>query len=73
MHTAITITTEQSILQEGIVVLAERMGAAKTARFLSAWRQGAGNYLQLRERLFGEETVESLYDQIIAFEKSNLE
>lgn len=70
MNTAITITTEQSILREGVAALAEQLGTAKTARFLSAWRQGAGNYLQLRERLFGEDTVESLYDQIVAFEKT---
>ena len=50
------MTTEQRVIQEGIVALAEHLGA--------------GNYLQLRERLFGEETVESLYDQIGAFEKT---
>jgi hypothetical protein len=66
----ITVDNEQEILQEGVAVLIEHLGTSKTARFLSAWKQGAGDYLKLREQLFQGETVDSLYEKIVAYEKS---
>ncbi len=49
-------------------MLLDHLGVSKIARFLSAWRYGAGNYLKLRETLFEDETVTRLYDKIKAFE-----
>jgi len=66
----IVINSEQEILQEGEAVLIKHLGTSKAARFLSAWRQGAGNYIKIRERLFKGETVDSLYDKIVEFEKA---
>ncbi|MBI5603481.1 MAG: hypothetical protein HY879_08990 [Deltaproteobacteria bacterium] len=65
----IGITSEQKILQEGEAVLRKHLGTSKTARFLSAWRQGAGDYLKIKEELFESETVDSLYKKIKRFEK----
>lgn len=66
----ITVDNEQKILQEGVAVLIEHLGTSKTARFLSAWKQGASDYLKLREQLFQGETVDTLYEKIVAYEKS---
>ena len=66
----IAMSSEQEILQEGVTVLIEHLGTSKTARFLSAWKQGAGDYLKLREKLFQGETVDTLYEKIIAYEKA---
>ena len=66
----IEVTSEQQIVREGEALLMRHLGLAKTARFLSAWRQGAGDYLKIREKLFEGETVDSLYDKIIDFEKT---
>ncbi len=63
------IVSEQEILQEGEAVLIKYLGVSKTARFLSAWRQGCGNYLSLKEELFKGETVDTLYKKISEFEK----
>ena len=57
----LTMNSEQEVVQEGVLVLLDHLGVSKTARFLSAWRHGAGNYLKLRETLFADETVSSLY------------
>jgi len=65
----IAVVCEQEILQEGEAVLVKYLGLSKTARFLSAWRKGAGNYLSLKEELFKGETVDTLYKKISAFEK----
>ena len=65
------IDSEQEILQEGVTVLVEQLGASKTVRFLSAWKQGAGDYLKVREKLFEGESVDTLYDKIVAYEKVN--
>ncbi|MFH1629518.1 MAG: hypothetical protein ABIE47_12455 [Pseudomonadota bacterium] len=67
----IVVSSEQEILQEGETVLIKHLGPSKAARFLSAWRQGAGDYLKIREKLFEGETVDSLYDNIVEFEKAN--
>jgi hypothetical protein len=66
----IKVTSEQQIVREGEALLIRYLGVAKTARFLSAWRQGAGDYLKIREKLFDGETVNSLYDKVIDFEKN---
>ena len=49
----------------------EHLGASKAARFLSAWRQGGADYLKIREKLFEGETVDSLYEKVVKFEKAN--
>jgi hypothetical protein len=64
----LVMNSEQEVVQEGVLVLLDHLGASKTARFLSAWRQGAGNYVTLRDTLFVGETVTSLYEKITAFE-----
>ena len=66
----IVISSEHETIREGEAVLIKYLGHAKTARFLSAWRQGAGDYLKIKEKLFEGETVDSLYDKIIDFEKT---
>ena len=66
----IEVASEQQIVREGEALLIRYLGVAKTARFLSAWRQGAGGYLKIREKLFDGETVDSLYDKIVEFEKA---
>ena len=66
----VVISSEQEIVREGEALLMRHLGVAKTARFLSAWRQGAGDYLKIREKLFEGETVNSLYDKIVDFEKT---
>ncbi len=49
-------------------MLTKYLGISKAARFFSAWRQGAGNYLKIREKFEGE-TVDTLYAKITDFEK----
>jgi len=66
----ISISSEQEIVREAEVILIKHLGAAKTARFLAAWRQGMGDYLEIKEGLFTEETVDSLYEKILNYQKA---
>lgn len=68
---SIVVNSEQEILHEGEAVLIEHLGSSKAARFLSAWRQGGADYLKIREQLFESETVDSLHDKIVEFEKAD--
>lgn len=68
---SIVVNSEQEIFQEGEAVLIEHLGPSKAARFLSAWRQGGADYLKIREQLFEGETVDSLHDNIVEFEKAD--
>jgi len=66
----ISISSEQEIMREAEVILMKHLGAAKTARFLAAWRQGMGDYLEIKEGLFTEETVDSLYEKILNYQEA---
>ena len=66
----ISIGSEQEIIREAEVILIKHLGAAKTARFLAAWRQGMGDYLEIKEGLFTEETVDSLYEKILNYQEA---
>ncbi len=67
----IVIDNEQDIIQEGEAVLIEHLGVSKAARFLSGWQQRGRNYLKIKEKLFEGETVDTLYDKIKDFEKTD--
>ena len=66
----IRVDNDLTVLLEAETVLMKHLGPSKTARFLAAWRQGAGDYLQIREKLFAGETVDTLYDKIFLFQQS---
>ncbi|MGA1623127.1 MAG: hypothetical protein ACO36E_10425, partial [Synechocystis sp.] len=58
----------QDVVQEALAILGQNLPLSKMAALLSRWQSEQGDYLQLRERLFAEETVDSLGKKILAFE-----
>ena len=58
----LTVENESAATAEAVEVLMERLPASKVARLLASWQMGRADYLKLREELFADETVESLYD-----------
>lgn len=65
----VQVLTEQEVMQEAAELLLTHLAPAKLARFWAALG-GGGDYLNIRKRLFAEETIESLYDKILDFQKS---
>ncbi|MBN1890652.1 MAG: hypothetical protein JW850_21840 [Thermoflexales bacterium] len=65
----IQVINEQQVLQEAASVLMDHMTLPKVVRFWAAWQVGQGNYLDLREELFGQETVETLFEQVQAYQE----
>ena len=55
------------ITQEAIQVLYQKLGAVNTVRFLNQFTVGYGNYLEEREALFGDLSL----DAIIKKKKKN--
>ena len=43
----------------------------KVACLLTAWQAGGGDYLAIREQLFAEETVATLFDKVLAYQEGN--
>jgi hypothetical protein len=64
----IKVINEQQVLQEAMQVLMTHLEPSKVLKFWAACKLGDGNYLKLKEQIFEEETVASLYDKIRAFE-----
>jgi hypothetical protein len=65
----VKVMSEQEVVQEVVGVLLEHLGAAKVARFWAAWSVGRGNYLAIREQLFAEETVATLFEKVQAYQR----
>lgn len=61
----------QEVTQEAVEVLFEHLSPAKVARLLVAWQVGKGNYLTLRDQLFGKETVASLFEKVEAYQTTD--
>jgi hypothetical protein len=66
----VQVKNEQQILQEGLQILLANMEPSTFARFWAACNLGKGNYLQLKDELFAEESVASLYSKIATFQES---
>ncbi|MBH8573083.1 hypothetical protein I8752_08660 [Nostocaceae cyanobacterium CENA369] len=60
----IKVINEQENLQEVIKVLLTHLEPSKVMKFWATCKLSEGDYLQLKEKLFAEETVASLYDKI---------
>lgn len=67
---AIKVLSEQKILEEAESVLTKYLGIDKTVRFLAAWRQGSGDYLIIKRKLFEGDTVETLYEKISQYQST---
>ncbi len=65
----IHVLSERQIVLEAAQVLMEHMAPSKATRFWASWQVGEGDYLAIREQLFQNETVSSLYKQIKKFEE----
>lgn len=66
----IKVMSEQQVLQEGLQVLLTHLEPVKVLRFWAACHLGEGNYLKLKEQLFAQETVNSLYEKIKVYQDS---
>jgi len=69
----IQVKREQQVLQEGLEILLSNMEPSQVARFWAACNVGSGDYLKLKDELFAEESVASLYSKIVEFQKSKPE
>ena len=65
----IHVLSERQIVLEATQVLMQHMSPSKATRFWASWQVGEGDYLAIREQLFQEETVSSLYKQIKKFQE----
>jgi len=65
----VKVMREQEVLQEAAEVLLEHLSPAKVARFWATWQVGGGNYLAIREQLFAEETVTTLFEKVQAYQR----
>lgn len=68
----VKVMREQEVLEEAAEVLLERLSPAKVARFWAAWQVGGGNYLAIREQLFAEESVQTLFEKVQAYQEGEL-
>jgi hypothetical protein len=64
----IQVKSEQQVLQEGLRILLSNMEPSQVARFWAACNIGSGDYLKLKDELFAQELVASLYTKVEEFQ-----
>lgn len=64
----IKVIKEQEVLTEGFQVLMAHLEPSKVVRFWAACQLGEGDYLKLKDQLFANETVSSLYEKVKAYQ-----
>jgi len=64
----IKVINEQQNLQEVMQVLFTYLEPSKVMKFWAACKLGEGDYLQLKEKLFAQDNVDSLYETIQAYQ-----
>jgi hypothetical protein len=69
----IQVKSEQQVLQEGFQILLSNMEPSNVARFWAACNIGKGDYLKIKDQLFAQESVSSLYSKIVDFQASKRE
>ncbi|WVL02537.1 hypothetical protein Dongsha4_18730 (plasmid) [Cyanobacterium sp. Dongsha4] len=69
----INLNTDQQIIEEAFNVLIDHLDVVKVMRFWEICHLGKGDYSELKNQLFKDETVDTLYDKIKAFENSQQE
>jgi hypothetical protein len=69
----IQVKSAQQVLQEGFQILLSNMEPFTVAQFWAAGNLGKGEYLKLKDELFAQESVRSLYSKILDFQSSKRE
>jgi hypothetical protein len=64
----IQVKSEQRILQEGLRILLSNMKPSQVSRFWAMRNLGSGDYLKLKDELFAQGSVASLYAKVEEFQ-----
>jgi hypothetical protein len=67
----IKVVSDNDVLQEGLEVLMNHLEPSKVLRFWAACQLGKGDYLKLKEQLFSQESVASLYEQVKIYQEKS--
>ena len=65
------VIPDHEIWREVLEILRKNLSPSKTARVIASLRIGGGSYLDLKQELFGSETVESLGPKIMKDQKKS--
>jgi hypothetical protein len=66
---SIKVVSDSEVLQLGLEVLMNHLEPSKALRFWAACQLGKGDYLKLKEQLFSQETVASLYEKVRTYQE----
>jgi len=59
------LITGYELRRAGWEALVAALGPTNATRFVLQYEQGSGDYLKLREKLFGRKTVDELYHEMM--------
>jgi hypothetical protein len=59
------LTTGYELRRAGWKALVAALGPTNATRFILQYEEGSGDYLKVREELFGQRTVDELYNEMM--------
>jgi hypothetical protein len=65
MHETRALMTGYKLRRVGWEALVAALGPTNATRFILQYEEGSGDYLKLREELFGYKTVQELYSEMM--------
>ncbi|NJN22362.1 MAG: hypothetical protein HC812_15740 [Leptolyngbya sp. RL_3_1] len=68
----IALPDEQVVIQEALHILNQAMAPSQMVVLIGRWWSDGGDYLKQRDSLFAHETVDSLAQNVQAFEQERL-
>jgi hypothetical protein len=64
------LMTADDLRRAGWKALVETLGPTNATRFILQYERGAGDYVKMREELFGKKSLDELYEEIKGSESS---
>ena len=66
----VKLANTQQVFQEAIEILFTHLSPSKMTLLLANWQRDESDYLKIKDKLFEDETIESIYRQAKVLEDS---
>jgi len=66
----VKLASTQQVFQEATEILFTHLSPSKMTLSLAHWQRDEGDYLKIKDKLFKDETIESIYRQAKVLEDS---
>jgi len=67
---SVRVISEAELMREVSQILMQHLTPTRLARYWASWHGGQGDYLTWRDETFAGDTLDHLYEEIVAYQQS---